>query len=154
MIEFSVSEKVLKKAEEKAYDMGTFRGSILNGKGNVSGFIGEIILADILNAEIQNTFDYDLVMQDGSKIDVKTQTVKSVPRPYYECNVNEHSIKQRCDYYAFTRLHSNLSKGWYLGKISKGKFLDVAKYCKAGSASANFIFKLNCYTIPIKELEV
>jgi len=151
---FNISSKMLSEACEMASKMGALRGSLLRGKGNVSGFVGEIAVRDILRAEQKNTYDYDLVLDDGSTVDVKTQAVNSVPRDYYECNLNQHSVKQNCNYFAFVRVLSNMSKGWYLGKISKENFLAKAKFNRSGSMaeSGNFIFKLNTYTLRIKDI--
>ena len=152
---FEISPEMLSEAQEKAMEMGALRGSILQGKGNLSGFVGEIAVRDILTATQSNTYNYDLTLDDGSTVDVKTQAVNSIPREYYECNLNEHSTKQECDYYAFARVLSDLSKGWYLGKIKKKEFMKRAKLNHAGSlsASGNFVFKLNTYTIKIGDIE-
>lgn len=152
MQEFTITPSMISEAEFKADKMGVLNNSLLSGKGNLSGFIGELAVKSILNGKIDNTYDWDLILEDGSTVDVKTQAVNSIPRPHYDCNVNEHSTKQKCDFYAFTRILSNLSRGWYLGIISKKKLLEKARFNKAGSPAANFMFRFNCYTIPIKDI--
>jgi len=153
MKEYEITQDMIAESVRMSKDMGVLNGSLLNGQGNAWGFLGEIVAAKELNAEHKNTYDYDLVMADGSTIDVKTQRVSSVPRPQFQCNVNEPSIKQKCDYYAFVRVHSDLEVAWYLGKMKKEDFLDKSTYRKKGSATTNFIFKFNCYSITIEELE-
>ena len=153
MKEYEITQDMIAESVRMSKDMGVLNGSLLNGKGNAWGFLGEIVAAKELNAEHKNTYDYDLVMADGSTIDVKTQRVSSVPRPQFQCNVNEPSIKQKCDYYAFVRIHSDLTTAWYLGKMGKPQFMQQAMYREKGSATTNFIFKFNCYSITIDELD-
>ena len=153
MKEYEVTKDMIKEAVLMSKDMGTLNGSLLQGQGNTWGFLGEIIASKALAAEHKNTYDYDLVPPLGHTVDVKTQRVSSIPRSQFHCNVNEHSIKQKCDYYAFVRVHSDLTTAWYLGKIGKQQFLEKATYREKGSATTNFIFKFNCYSITIDQLE-
>ena len=153
MKEYEITKDMIKEAVVMSKDMGTLNGSLLEGQGNTWGFLGEIIAAKALAAEHKNTYDYDLITPLGHTVDVKTQRVSSIPRPQFHCNVNEHSIKQKCDYYAFVRVHSDLEVAWYLGKMKKENFLDKSTYRKKGSATTNFILKFNCYSITIEELE-
>ena len=44
MIEINIGEDVIKKAEIKANKMGILRNYIMQGKGNIVGFLGEEIL--------------------------------------------------------------------------------------------------------------
>ena len=153
MKEYEITKDMIKEAVVMSKDMGTLNGSLLEGQGNTWGFLGEIIAAKALAAEHKNTYDYDLITPLGHTVDVKTQRVSSIPRPQFHCNVNEHSIKQKCDYYAFVRLHSDLTTAWYLGKMGKPQFMQQAMYREKGSATTNFIFKFNCYSITIDELD-
>ena len=153
MKEYEVTKDMIKEAVVMSRDMGTLKGSLLQGQGNTWGFLGELVAAKALSAEHKNTYDYDLITPLGRTIDVKTQRVSSIPRPEFHCNVNEHSIKQNCDYYAFVRVHSDLTTAWYLGKIGKKEFMKRATYREKGSATTNFIFKFNCYSITIDQLD-
>ena len=86
MIEINIGEDVIKKAEIKANKMGILRNSIMQGKGNIVGFLGEEIVKNYINAEESNTYDYDLIKK-GIKIDVKTKKTKVKPLPHYEASV-------------------------------------------------------------------
>ena len=55
--------------------MGRLANSITNGAGNLAGFIGEIVVADELNAKQDYTYDYDLLFKDKTRIAVKTNAV-------------------------------------------------------------------------------
>lgn len=154
--EFNITPDILKEAQRKADEMGALKNSMYEGKRNVVGFVGELAVSKILNCKIANTYNYDLILPNGETVDVKTQSVAGKPLDYYECNVNDHSMKQKCDYYAFARVDKELSKGWYLGKIRKKDFLDRSVFYKKGSVSSskNFTFKRSCYTIQIKHIEM
>jgi hypothetical protein len=73
MIELEVSGDQFIRARKKATDMGRIANSITNGKGNLAGFIGEIVVADHIGAKEKNTYDYDIIDQVGNTIDVKTK---------------------------------------------------------------------------------
>ena len=62
----------MSRAREKASSVGILQGSITGGTRNVIGAIGEVIVADSINADEISTYDYDLV-KDGKRIDVKTK---------------------------------------------------------------------------------
>ena len=98
----NVSEDMFLKAREKAVEVGRLTNSILNGGGNLAGFIGEQIVLFVLGGEWVNTFQYDLIVK-GSKVDVKTKQTTVKPLPHYECSITEYNTNQDCDYYAFTR---------------------------------------------------
>ena len=107
----------MSRAREKASSVGILQGSITGGTRNVIGAIGEVIVADSINADEISTYDYDLV-KDGKRIDVKTKRCNTKPLPYYECSVALHGTKQDCDTYVFVRVLSDMSKAWILGSIS------------------------------------
>jgi len=77
VIEIPVRDDQLLKAREQAVEMGKLHNSITKGQGNIAGFIGEIITAELLNATQQNTYDYDLVLTNGETVDVKTKRTDS-----------------------------------------------------------------------------
>src|SRR4026207_528437 len=109
MVEIKVSPAVRRKAKTKARKLGPLKNSILRGKGNVYGMIGEIIVADYLKANLDNTFDYDIVKNE-TRLDVKTKTCSSVPKPEYECSISASNTEQDCDYYVFVRVHDEMER--------------------------------------------
>jgi hypothetical protein len=60
VIEVQVTDEQLIEARKQAVEMGKLHNSITRGQGNVAGFVGEIITAEILNGVQDNTFDYDI----------------------------------------------------------------------------------------------
>lgn len=154
MVEIVISEPMILTAKQKADDLGVLNNSILNGDGNVIGFLGELMLEKISNCKIVNTYDYDLISDFGETIDVKTKRCSRKPLDNYECSVNKFNDKQKCDYYAFVRVLDNLSRGWFLGLISKDDFMkkSIKKYAGEIDRSNNFLFRSDCLNIPISEL--
>ena len=153
MIEISINKDYMRRAREKASTVGILQGSITGGTSNVVGAIGEIIVADSIEAKQINTYDYDLV-KDGVRIDVKTKRCNTRPLPNYDCSVALHGTKQDCDAYVFVRILTDLSKAWILGGISKQSFYKEATLYRKGDVDSDngFMFKADCYNLKIDKL--
>lgn len=154
MQEVVITDEMLVEARAKSVEMGRLNNSITRGSGNLAGFIGEEIAAYVLNGTSQNTYDYDLVLPDGSKIDVKTKRTSVKPLPHYECSVAKLNTKQDCDYYAFVRVMNDLSVGWFLGVYPKEKYYEDAVFLNKGDKdpSNGYTVKSSCYNLPISSL--
>jgi hypothetical protein len=155
MIELEVSGDQFIRARKKATDMGRIANSITNGKGNLAGFIGEIVVADHIGAKEKNTYDYDIIDQVGNTIDVKTKRCNSEPKSYYDCSIAAHGTKQKCDMYVFVRVLNDLSKAWILGKMMKKDYFKKATHHKKGELDPDnkFRFKADCYNVKIDQLD-
>ena len=153
MIEVNITQDMIDEAETKSQEMGKLKKSITKGKGNVVGFLGEIIANTVLKGRIENTYDYDIVTTDGT-VDVKTKKCKGKPEDYYECSVAAYNTIQKCDYYVFVRVKNDLTVGWILGCYPKEKYFENAEYLIKGQKSGTnwFTVKANCYNIAIKDL--
>lgn len=153
MIEVPVTQNILKQAAVNAHELGSLRNSITTGDGNMAGFIGEIVVAQFLGAEINNTYDYDLLLR-GTKIDVKSKRTSVPPRPYYECSIAAYNVKQACDHYVFVRVHNESTRAWILGYLPKKVYFEAAKLLKKGDIdpSNNFTVKADCYNVAISAL--
>ena len=77
MIEVKITNDMFLTAREKAVEVGKLNNSILNGGGNLAGFIGEQIVLNVLGGEWINTYEYDLII-NGFKVDVKTKQTSEV----------------------------------------------------------------------------
>ena len=155
MLEVRVSDDILLKARDLAEDLGKLHNSITSGQGNVAGFIGELIVADLLNAKRQNTKDYDLVLPDGSTVDVKTKRTSVEPKTHYDCSVARFSLHQQCDKYAFCRVKNDYTVCWFLGLISHDKYFELARELKKGDIdlSNNYTVKADCFNLSIEDLQ-
>jgi len=154
MKHIKITKENVNLANSMSSDMGILNNSITQGKGNVIGFLGEIIVAEELGISLNNTYDYDLVF-NNKKIDVKSKRVTSAPREYYECSVADLNTKQKCDFYVFTRIKNDLSEGWILGYLEKEKYLADSKFLKKGSIDPDNNCKVStdCHNLPISKLK-
>jgi hypothetical protein len=154
MLEVKLTEDIITRAKKKAASVGILQGSITGGLSNVVGAIGEVIVGDALGATDVNTVNYDLI-KDGNRIDVKTKRCNTKPFPNYDCSVASHGLQQDCDTYVFVRIKIDMTRAWILGGISKDRFLKQAtRYSKGDVDPSNgFVFKADCYNIPISKLE-
>jgi hypothetical protein len=135
--------------------MGRLHNSFTNGGGNIAGFLGEAIAQKVLGGVLDNTYDYDLVMANGTKVDVKTKTTSVAPLLTYECSVAALNTSQECDFYCFVRVKKDLTVGWYLGVYSKADYINDAVFMQKGMTdpSNGYTVKSDCYNIPINKLK-
>ena len=154
MIEAKITEFHIEKARALAKELGQLKNSITSGEGNLAGFIGEVIVADITGASHRNTYDYDLILPSGKSVDVKTKRTNYPPKDNYDCSVAAFNTKQKCDYYAFVRVKNDLSVAWVLGFYEKSLYFKDAKFYKKGDYDPDnkFTFKADCYNIKISNL--
>lgn len=155
MIEVAISATMLVEARDKAAEMGRLRNSIINGAGNIAGFIGEAIAQQVLGGELSNTYDYDLVLPSGNTVDVKTKQTSVKPLETYECSIAALNTTQECDYYAFVRVKNDFTVGWYLGMYDKKQYMEDAVFMKKGTvdSSNGYTVKSDCYNLKISELK-
>lgn len=155
MIEVGITAKMLVDARDKAAEMGKLRNSILNGAGNIAGFIGEAIANQVLGGEILNTYDYDLVLSNGTTLDVKTKQTSVKPLDTYDCSIANLNTKQKCDYYCFVRVKNDFTVGWYLGVYPKEQYMLDSVFMKRGTIdpSNGYTVKSDCYNLKINQLK-
>ena len=146
---------MINKAKAKANQMGTIKNSITKGQGNIAGFIGEEIVLNYLNEKDNNSYDYDLILKDGRKVDVKTKRTTVKPRTNYDCSVAAFNTKQKCDVYIFCRILNDMSKGWILGYKDKEDYFNEARFMKKNEIDPanNFRVRADCYNVAIEDLE-
>jgi len=158
--EVIMTRAMMYEAEVMAEELGVLRNSITNGGGNLAGFYGEVALAHYAmqyGAAVahNNTYDYDLTI-GPYRIDVKTKRCTSAPRPMYECSVADFNTTQKCDKYAFTRVHGNTV--YLCGIIDKEEYYKLATFHKKGETDTNivrgkpFTFHADCYNLRINQL--
>lgn len=155
MREIPISADMLVEARDKAAEMGKLRNSIINGAGNIAGFIGEAIAQQVLGGELNNTYDYDLVLDDGTKVDVKTKQTSVKPLDSYDCSIANYNTKQACDYYCFVRVKNDFTVGWYLGVYEKEQYFKDAIFMQKGTVdpSNGYTVKSDCYNLKIAKLK-
>jgi hypothetical protein len=154
MIEVEITKEMQNIAQMKSQEMGKLNNSITSGDGNFAGFLGEAMVVKYLDAQIVNSYDYDLLYRNEIKIDVKTKRTDVKPKSYYECSVADFNTTQNCDWYVFTRVSNSCLRGWILGFLPKKSFYKRANFCRKGDVDLSnyFLFKADCYNIKIEAL--
>ena len=155
MIEIVVTPAMLVEARDKAAEMGKLHNSIMNGAGNIAGFIGEEIARQVLGGVLNNTYDYDLTLDSGKTVDVKTKQTSVKPLETYDCSIAALNTKQKCDYYCFVRVKNNFTVGWYLGVYDKQQYMEDAVFMKKGDvdSSNGYVVRSDCYNLKISKLK-
>lgn len=156
MIKVEVSPQQLNEAS-MLYHFHELDGSITQGRSNIFGAIGEVVVADYYSdfkeVDRKSTFDYDLII-DGLKVDVKTKRTTVVPKPHYLCSISDWNTHQKCDGYYFCRVTEDLSAAFLLGYKSKEDFYKEATFNKKGEQDGDtgFKFKDDCWNLEISKL--
>ena len=78
MLEIKMDKVELIEAEKQAKEMGNIAHSITKGQGNIAGFLAELAVAKYYGASQKNTYNYDLVMPNGTTIDVNGMGAKTL----------------------------------------------------------------------------
>lgn len=156
MIEIEITDPMLLRARKKAKELGRLSRSITRGQGNLAGFVGEEIALKVLGGRFDNiekNVNYDIIIPSGKTVDVKTKRTSVKPKPFYECSINTY-YKQKCDYYAFVRVHNDLHIGWFLGWYPRERYYEDSTHFKKGDKdpSNNFTFKADAYNMEISKL--
>lgn len=141
------------RAASMAREMGQIRNSITKGSGNFAGFVAEVIVGELLNAQFCSTKDYDLVY-NGCTIDVKCKRTAAEPKEHYMNSIAATSTHQDCDYYVFTRWQKYAKVLYILGCISREEYFEKAAFYKKGEREGDngFVVRADCYSLPISEL--
>jgi len=154
MQEIKITKGMLADASNRAKELGILKNSISKGKGNVAGMLGEEIVLKVLGGKLESSYDYDIVLPDGSTTDVKTKLTTVKPLPKYSCSVSAYNIRQKCDSYTFVRVKKDLTVGWFLGSINKLDFFNEARFVEKGEIDPTNEYKArtSCFNCPISVL--
>jgi len=155
ILKYNISNEQIRRAK-KAYDFTSLKNSITSGKSNIYGAIGEIMVNDIFKTSIiDNTFDYDIIIE-GIKIDVKTKKLTEGVSPNLDFHVTipAFNIRQKCNYYFFCTVSSQLQFFYLLGYMEKDIFLKKSLFKKKGEKDIyDFTLRCDCYTMQVKDLK-
>ena len=155
IIRIDITDDQRRRAKE-LYDFNALNHSFTNGRGNMTGALGEIMVFDYYNPQLKfdNTFDYDLVTVNNNwRIDVKSKkiTFDYPPSKNFKVGVSTagKGIKQNCDLYCFTFVHESYQYGYILGWYNKEKFVNDVLDKKGIDDKLNFddeIERLDLYS--------
>jgi hypothetical protein len=154
---YSVSSQAAERARKESLDKD-LNNSIRGKENGYVARLGEMAVAKATGGIIKNTYDYDIILENGIKIDVKTKERTVDPKPHYEVSVADFNTTQKCDAYYFVSVNTKSLPqivsivGW----ISKDDFYKKAKFWREGEIDYNsenkFRFRADCYNIQIKDL--
>ena len=152
MRRFVIYDYMLMEAKHRSDKMGVLPSSRTHGAGNIAGFVGEAAVLNLIGGELRDTLSFDILL-DGKRVDVKTKSCSSEPRNHYLCSVMEYQLTSRSDIYIFVRVDLTKREGWVLGSISKARLLSEGRICKKGEPDGKFLFKEDCRSIRIDQLD-
>ena len=149
----------------RLYNFTALPGSIMKGKSNLYGAIGEIIILDQYAPDDEYIGDEICDIKiNGQLVDVKSKKTTVEPKPHYFASVADPNRKQdftkylKCDWLCFTRVHENLLDAWILGWMTTEEFFRRSIYYKKGeidpSSDRGWTFRENCWNLAISELGV
>lgn len=154
---YSVNNKAAAIAKKEALKKD-LNNSIRGKENGYVARLGEMAVAKATGGTIKNTYDYDVILKDGTKIDVKTKERTVDPKPYYEVSVADFNTTQKCDRYYFVSINTKSEPNIIsiLGWLSKDDFYKKAKFWRKGQIDSNsenkFEFRADCYNVQIKDL--
>jgi hypothetical protein len=156
-IQVVITDAMLREAERMAQEMGELRNSIMEGRRNVAGFLGELCFRAAFPKAIRaNTYDFDLLL-NGKSIEVKTKERTVRPQPHYDCTVPAYNTRQKADFYVFVsllRAKEHYTEGFLLGFIRPEEFRQKATLLRENEVyPANGIrVRADCYNLPVSQL--
>lgn len=155
MIEVIITPNMRKIARDEAKELGKLKNSILGGKGNETGVLGELAVVSLDGFSRLSSYHYDVVSGDEKKWDVKTKK-RSVPvLPHYHATVADFNTTQLCYGYIFVSIYDDIAQ--IIGCMKKEDFYKKANFYKLGepdpSSNYSWAFKADCYNIRYSELK-
>lgn len=152
MILLRPTDSEIMEANRRANSMGILPSSRLKGRGNIIGFLGEILVMRYCGGTTLDDFDSDILL-NGLRVDVKTKSCASPPKPSYYCSVMQYQLQNETDAYIFTRINLTAKAVWLCGFITKDRFLAEAIPFKKGDLDETFAIKEDCLSISIFDLD-
>ncbi len=161
MKQIKISEEQIERAK-KLYSFDKLKGSITEGKSNLFGALGEIVVFDLFinkgcKVDFNSTYDYDLII-DGHKIDVKTKkfTSRFTPNNNWTMSISNFNTTQKCNYYFFVGISDDLKNAYLYGYIKPVDFYNISTFNKKNQIDPKgngvWTFKDDCYNLQIGKL--
>lgn len=149
-----ISPEMEAEATELASRIPLIPNSIQGGRATTHGVLGELVYMAANGGTRKDTYDYDVIHDDGTRVEVKTKRTRSYPDSSYECSVAVFNATQGCDEYAFVRVLYDMSRGWYLGSLPRDEYFEKARFLRRGETdgSNGFTVKADCYNVAIRHL--
>ncbi len=156
MIKLPITPEIIEQAEIRAAKVGKLKNSIRNGEGNLVGAIGELLVENYIGVNKTDSYEYDLIFE-GRTLDVKTKERNVPPLPEYSCMIPAYNTHQHCDCYVFVSILGDHTMGWIVGRITKARYLEEAKFYHKGDVDPTspygWVYKSDSYDLPISKLD-
>lgn len=151
--------KFLSESKEWAENLGSLRGSIEGGEGNVAGRYGELVFQSVFGGTIADDYEFD-IEYGGITFDVKTKRRTVKAKENYEASVADFNSDQDADMYYFISVRCGDVDTPYrhvdlLGYIPNEHYYEKSSFRKKGQKDRNngFVFKADCHNLRYYELE-
>lgn len=162
MIERKISKDILQSARDRVdkFSFGKKGKSFFGSERHrtLIGYIGELMVMEYLKVEhVDDEFDFDIIYK-AKKLEIKSISCKFRPHLDYLCTVNSYDLdgvhQQESDYYVFTRIINQMTKGWILRYIGCKEFFKRGEFIKKGSIVVPGVkfWKANATVLPINQL--
>tara|TARA_R110002020_G_scaffold28293_1_gene90447 strand:- start:2167 stop:2715 length:549 start_codon:yes stop_codon:yes gene_type:complete len=167
MLEIPFTQEMVEAAKKKAKTLGQINNSILRGKGNFAGYLGEEAVAAYIHAEIISNdtgdakYGHDL-LKTNKRIEVKTKRRTVPPKHFYDVSVaatSKHQAdKKGLDLYIFASIQfegATPKKIWIIGQKKRDQYFKEARFIKKGEPEGNngFIAHADMYNLITTDLE-
>ena len=159
MIEVEITKDMVQEALDRAALVPVLRNSDTNGHGQKIAALSDLMVQKTWGGRIlsDKSYDFDWISPKLFLFEIKAKERNVVPQPWHNCAVKEYNTKQKCDYYLFTSIFGDYSRGWILGYIKKESFFDLAEYYKSGEIDPDprgdkYAFPSSCHNLKIEKL--
>ena len=94
------TEKMVKEAKAWGKEIGAIKNSIVRGRGNMAGKLGELAFSAYVGSPLEDKTNYDMVHY-GEKLEIKTKRRTVPPLQDYDVSIATTSTHQKADRYVF-----------------------------------------------------
>jgi hypothetical protein len=159
MIEVQITKDMVSEALERAAQVPLLRNSDTNGHGQKIAALSDLMVQKTWGGRIMSnkSYDFDWISPKLFLFEIKAKERNVVPQPWYNCAVKDYNTAQKCDYYLFTSIFGDYSRGWILGYIKKEKFYEKATFFAGGEVDPDprgdrYVFPSSCYNLKVEDL--
>lgn len=153
IVETKFTDEDYETARHWGEELGILNNSILEGRGNIMGRLGELVVARYTGGQIVDQYSHDIVLPDGRTLEVKSKgtSLRQKPLLHYENAVSALNDRQRADFYAFTRINMSTKQVWLLGMMSTSEFKLKSRRVEKGftDVATNFVARESYNAIKI-----
>jgi len=94
------TKEMIKEAQEWGKSLGAIKNSIVRGRGNMAGKLGELAFSAYIGSPLEDRSDYDMI-HGGERLEIKTKRRTVPPLQDYDVSVAPTSTHQKADRYVF-----------------------------------------------------